>query len=1212
MNEVHAGRKRPFPFRTLVSLLVACVLHAAASDEVSSVTACDTGSLAPWAVSPDGGDGLSFSLNTKDPRSSKPALVLSYRRGGTGWGNLVTTVTVPADAIGIRLGVRVRTAAPKAAFYVWLFEKDGDAYVTAVQPKGRSLERAGTSWHDVFLPFTAFAFTARGDTKRAFLSIDRLLLGISHDSADIEIDGIEFVLVSRIERAEPGRTPSDIARPYIAILDDEDLPRRGAPASAERLRALLTTAGFHVEVLGALELAGRSLPAADLLVLPTGPAFPAIARENVTAFLKGGGSLLTMGGYAFDEPVIPIGKGTFGRCLGVRRAGELDRQPGLTGINTRAGRPGDTLRLKPDQIGMFDPSDRFEDAIAIRTEGVTCSGSFSGWSAVGLIGSNNPVFPRVHARWQAILHAEDRYGRRIAPAAAVLSHFAGPFRGGRWAFFGVDNVDLFSEGMLPEAYVVRLARTLAARCFMWELLPTYYCYRRGETVEVSVKVGNFGRHPQKVRLLLHAPSTKPHERLLTLQPGEIKIERASFPASNRFGLYEVRAHLALPSPSDHLLEEDLVTGYCVWEPEAGVNGPELSFKENYFRINGAPRFLTGTNQTGVVWFSTHEEPHLWARDVARLRDHALNVVRYLHFSPFAAGDPLGRDRNNPLHLATEPPKALVRKTDALIYLLATHDQIPFLALHDWQSVVLTDKELEAQRTWARYWARRYKGVKGMLYDIQNEPTVRLRATATTRELWNRFVATLPPAVAAAFRQPDELFTASDLAWNDPRGTLRERFKIWLFRRWTGANAAGVWEADPGALITVGLLPSNPPIDKALGPKGLSFSCFHFYGKLSDFAVAAMWADRRLAGQGLTVGEFGAQEAHNARTRGETGAFAAESVNRYMYTNLVTFGLGGAMACSWDMREMPETVFPWGMAHRDGRPKMVLRAYRALSLLLRPVRPRPPEPGIVMLLPDGNRIGSGKARIDQAIADTIRVFLHLNVPFSLATEEDILAGNVTKAVRLWPLPHVSTAEAAETVYRELNEGAARMFGPLTDTMRRAVPTEAGRAVVVANPRSTLQAITLDNGISFELPPLSASLVHTGSDNAVLGLVGQGIVRSDKRLLAELPNPTVLWSLPDERRSAPTGLLDADVLVASPLAPGRLCLATERFSHYAVGEIVAGRFNVHERGKLQRAADRPAVVLPIDRQRQGCLILLGTSQSLEAAGARLAEWTKLTVK
>lgn len=44
----------------------------------------------------------------------------------------------------------------------------------------------------------------------------------------------------------------------------------------------------------------------DLLVIPCGSAFPAAAADALKAYLKAGGSFLSTGGYAFDDPVVRI------------------------------------------------------------------------------------------------------------------------------------------------------------------------------------------------------------------------------------------------------------------------------------------------------------------------------------------------------------------------------------------------------------------------------------------------------------------------------------------------------------------------------------------------------------------------------------------------------------------------------------------------------------------------------------------------------------------------------------------------------------------------------------------------------------------------------------------------------------------------------------------------------------------------------------------
>jgi len=1195
------------PFR--ITLLAAAFLFRglAAGETFVLKEACRVRDLSSWKVNSDGGDGISFSLREEKP-SRAPCLILEYEKGPKGWGNVVTQTELSPDTVGLVLRFRVLSAREKAGFYVWLFEKDGDAWFEKVRPRGKELREAAGGVYDEFLSLTRFSFRPRGDGKRAITTVDRLILGVSGGSAKLVIESVSYLLREKVEKRSAA-PPTSAAGGSIAILEDASLPRRGAPADPRRLRAVLTRAGFSVTPLSAADLSATDLSSFDLLIIPTGPVFPAEARENLISYLKKGKALLTVGGYAFDEPVVPIGGGKFARCLRLKRAEELTGEIKNTSINTRFGETGDTLRLSPDQVGIFDPSDRFSDAAGITGPGVVLTGSFRGWSATALIGSNHPVFPQVYARWDPLLFAEDRYGRRIAPAAGILQHFGGPFRGGRWAFFGVDSTDLFAPGMLPEEFLVRLVNKLVAGCFSWNLLTRHRCMRPGEKTEVEIRVGNFGRLKRKVKLSFFGGTAAPVTKSFVLFPGETKRETISFPAPAQPGFYPLRSTLEIEDGGDSLPARETFGGFCVWDPASGVEGPEITFSENLFRIGGRPVFLTGTNQTGVVWFSPREEPFLWVKDFTRQTDHGLNVIRFLHFSPFAKGRPRGWKSASPLDLAGRPDEELIRKTDALVFLAARSGQIPLLTLHDWQPVALGKEELEAQKKWVRFWARRYARVPGLLFDIQNEPTVALKSDPRHRELWGEFAKTLPAPLAGAFSDPEEVLAARPEAWNDPRGVLRERFRVWLLRRWTAAHLSALREVDPGRLLTLGFLPTNGPCDKALGAKGLSFSSFHFYGRLSDFALEAKWADRRLAGAGLSVTEFGAQEAHNLRTAGRTGEAAAESVRRYFYTVLVTFGLGGSMALSWDMRDLRETVFPWGMAYPDGRPKTVLRAFRAASLLLRTFRPKPVEPRVVVLLPDSNRLSAGKAALDRAVSGTIRTFLHLNVPFALATEEDVLEGNIGRrapSARLWPLPHVGSEEALKRIYRELNETAARMFGALTDTINLRVETEGGEVFVAANPGRKVTEARFPGPLTLPLPAETASLAAFGPAGVLRAVVGQGEIRREDRPFLELPAPTVLFSASGE------DIERAPVLVLSALAEGEVVLHRAAFPpeflNFRVGEIRSGRFVTYEEGKIAPPAPGGPLRFPLDGLRAGCLILIGNSRRFEEAAGRLVDLTR----
>jgi hypothetical protein len=97
---------------------------------------------------------------------------------------------------------------------------------------------------------------------------------------------------------QPGRN--------VAVLADK-LPTRGAATDPDAIVAALTPAGYRVTKLSAEDLANPAVLSAeqfDLLVLPCGDAFPALAHRALVDYLASGGCFLSLGGYAFDRPLV--------------------------------------------------------------------------------------------------------------------------------------------------------------------------------------------------------------------------------------------------------------------------------------------------------------------------------------------------------------------------------------------------------------------------------------------------------------------------------------------------------------------------------------------------------------------------------------------------------------------------------------------------------------------------------------------------------------------------------------------------------------------------------------------------------------------------------------------------------------------------------------------------------------------------------------------
>lgn len=90
----------------------------------------------------------------------------------------------------------------------------------------------------------------------------------------------------------------------IAILDEPSLPIEGQATPVAAIDEALAEEGVEIARLNADRLADAqcfNADAFDLLVVPTGASFPAMAQEALLAFLQKGGDLLCTGGYAFDR-----------------------------------------------------------------------------------------------------------------------------------------------------------------------------------------------------------------------------------------------------------------------------------------------------------------------------------------------------------------------------------------------------------------------------------------------------------------------------------------------------------------------------------------------------------------------------------------------------------------------------------------------------------------------------------------------------------------------------------------------------------------------------------------------------------------------------------------------------------------------------------------------------------------------------------------------
>ncbi len=990
-----------------------------------------------WGANADGGHAPDVEV-LQTPRGT-PALRLRYRDKPPHWGNLRHALQMIPEATGLKFRIRVNSAAPGAAFHVWLFEKDGDGYLIRVRPGGRELEDAVGVWHDVVLPFTRFRFDPRGDGKRDFMSIDHLLLGCNFADLDVTVADLDLVRESVRRAALPRTADLEIVRGpkgRVAILAEPLFDRRVSQPDPRRLGRLLAADGFGVTFLRAGDVADETVLTREnfaVLVLPCAPYYPERGQQALRRYLRAGGAFFSIGGYAFDSLLTRTDRGwsEFGPTI---TAAEMDRGARVrTLINTRFGKPGDTLGLRPEQIGVFDPTYELHRVAAVRS----APGQYllpqawekpirpAGFAAVAMTGSNSPVFPRVFGRSIAVIQAVDRFGRSRGPVLSLVHNYAGPYAGAGWAFTGVTDRDMF-DGRDPvlDRLFVDLVERLARPVFLHELRTDLASYRPGETVRLSVR--------------LTAPDERRSGLRLRFIVGDTVVGECQAPASRTDAgaswtvpgkgadFYRVRCVLF---EGDRPLDE-LRTGFTVWNEATVRSGPDIRFQDNYFLFNGTPTFLCGTNQTGMMWFSANEGPLVWERDFRRMRDYGLDLLRILHFSPFARDKRPDKGPFSALELKRPPPRVTRRKTDAIVQTAQKHNVGVFLVMHDWLPVELTDAELAAERTWNRFWAARYRTVPGIFYDIQNEPSVRAPDRPHIRKLFEKWLEDRYGSLSAAFSRwrTNDGDARVDLlvpgrAWTDLHARDLDLFRVFLFNRWTAENAAGIREGAPGVPVTVGFLQNLTAADRFLGAKNLDFTNTHYYGGLERFRGILKLTDRRWQGKSFSLGEFGARQAHDARTSGKIGDPAKASVAWFLAVGHYALGMGASFIANWDWKDFTDCVFPWGINHSDLTPKPVLEAYRNMSLLFRCVQPRAASPALFLVVPDGTRFGAHSRPVNEAMINAVNWMLDANAPFGVINEWDLAGLPDSARGLIWPLAYAPDDETFERVRRFVEAGGA---------------------------------------------------------------------------------------------------------------------------------------------------------------------------------------------
>lgn len=727
--------------------------------------------------------------------------------------------------------------------------------------------------------------------------------------------------------------------------------------------------------------------------------------------------------------------------------------PAAFHLNTARGEARDGLNVQPHQIGAFDadfPLKRADHATAADDQwvvpaGFRREGPFTGYAAAAVLGNDD-------ARRIPLMFARDRLGRVRGALGSLVHRYRGYYAGSSWALFGADNKDLFPPGDAEAGRAfLGVVDRLIRETFLHTIETDLACYRAGESVTASVEARNSGREAfaGKVTFACFAepygeePATEPaftETVALRLDPGasqalEVTWEQPKLDAD----FYRVRAELA----TDEGPYDAVETGFVVWSEQELKRCPPLTFHDNFFHYGPRPQFLYGSDTYAFTFNSKHENPLVWRRDLARMRDQGFNVNENLQGHYY------------------EPAQELWRQIDAMIQLSQQHQQIYMAGLLIGANVVVEDAELEKQAAWCARFAERYKDVPGIIYYLNGDFRLQLKDEPDVRRLWNEFLrerygSDEETRAAWGKHAPAEKLGELPLVnhhgydWDDLRAVDLDLFRISLLRRWVNRLCEAIRKVDTLHPITSEFyrLPFDG-IDLIQGIGEMDHSNIGYFDApgrdVPRLPSTMMYHDLRSRGKGFGLGEYGVK-THPAWQEGASGYHPTRTEEQadelFLAVHHYGFGLGAGKVQNWCWKDNVERIFPWGLVYPHNEVKRDrLDTHRATALLYHQFDPQYQPPEVFLLTPDSHRLGASRNAIYEATLRAADLLLACSVTFGTLNEYDLLIPKSAKVI-FYPAPF----QIPDQVYRRLLDwvklgGVLYVSGDVSyDMQRKRTKTE----------------------------------------------------------------------------------------------------------------------------------------------------------------------------
>ena len=447
----------------------------------------------------------------------------------------------------------------------------------------------------------------------------------------------------------------------------------------------------------------------DYLILSKG-GLSAFEKDIILKFLKTGGGLILFLSKNYDEEFL--------KKIGIRTYKIY----------------GDDLRIKwDDEIFKSKPEGQFAPS-----KGMLVKTGYAGKITEPARGN---VFPeRIPVRDFTVLSkVVDEDNNFLGSSIVLVKHWFNPWNikgkvPKKWLLFSGEGFNF------ENTFYKRIAKILSSSFMVKDLKAVYPIYNKGEQIELALEVFNSNAHSKQGEFFIEVL----HQDEVVYS---VYSKRKFSPGLNRFsfevkkeippGFYELRCSFYNQGKAVDCFKNAFLVKDKDWD-----SGGDLKIEENEFLINGEKAFLWGVNyyessRGELMWLG----PNLYRinRDFALMNKLGFKIMRIHYHHPKWFKDYLeGIDSKMTEFFPQKkylPEEDDLRILDSIIYLAKLNNLIICLDLFTlvprelgnpsgWLSMTerIENKEkIKYQLEFVKILAQRYKDVKGITWDLWNEP-----------------------------------------------------------------------------------------------------------------------------------------------------------------------------------------------------------------------------------------------------------------------------------------------------------------------------------------------------------------------------------------------------------------------------------------------------------------------------------------------------------